>query len=212
MLSVYVRVELSVWRRVTTAPTTTADRPAGRGHPLVLHRLSVDVEQRARSSCSTTTATADNPVVTMTLQAIKYENGTLEVLDQLLLPKESKYIPILGVEDGWKVINKMQVRGALHLRSPTPRGRRSDTSSSPPLHAAGRVFRFRTHSATTMWANLGSTRRVCDAYLTANVASVSKVSTDVLHNDRPTYHFLVTCYPKFFTNNQCQHTVCLRIC
>jgi len=47
----------------------------------------------------------------MTLQAIKYENGTLEVLDQLLLPKESKYIPILGVEDGWKVINKMQVRG-----------------------------------------------------------------------------------------------------
>ncbi|XP_050542084.1 methylthioribose-1-phosphate isomerase isoform X2 [Daktulosphaira vitifoliae] len=48
----------------------------------------------------------------MTLQAIRYENGTLEVLDQLLLPKESKYIPILGVEDGWKVINKMQVRGA----------------------------------------------------------------------------------------------------
>lgn len=47
----------------------------------------------------------------MTLQAIKYENGTLEVLDQLLLPKESKYIPILGVEDGWKVINKMQVCG-----------------------------------------------------------------------------------------------------
>lgn len=45
----------------------------------------------------------------MTLQAIRYENGTLEVLDQLLLPKESKYIPILGVEDGWKVINRMQV-------------------------------------------------------------------------------------------------------
>jgi methylthioribose-1-phosphate isomerase len=55
---------------------------------------------------------SDNSAVTMTLQAIKYENGTLEVLDQLLLPKESKYIPILGVEDGWKVINKMQVRGA----------------------------------------------------------------------------------------------------
>jgi len=58
----------------------------------------------------------------MTLQAIKYENGTLEVLDQLLLPKESKYIPILGVEDGWKVINKMQVRSvqALSIRSPDP--------------------------------------------------------------------------------------------
>jgi methylthioribose-1-phosphate isomerase len=46
----------------------------------------------------------------MTLEAIRYHNGTLEVLDQLLLPAETKYIPILGVEDGWKAINKMQVR------------------------------------------------------------------------------------------------------
>ncbi|XP_065226426.1 methylthioribose-1-phosphate isomerase isoform X2 [Planococcus citri] len=48
----------------------------------------------------------------MTLEAIRYHNGTLEILDQLLLPGETKYIPILGVEDGWKAINKMQVRGA----------------------------------------------------------------------------------------------------
>ena len=46
----------------------------------------------------------------MTLEAIRYHNGTLEILDQLLLPSETKYIPILGVEDGWKAINKMQVR------------------------------------------------------------------------------------------------------
>lgn len=45
----------------------------------------------------------------MTLEAIRYQNGTLEILDQLLLPGETKYIPILGVEDGWKAINKMQV-------------------------------------------------------------------------------------------------------
>lgn len=32
----------------------------------------------------------------MALRAIEYENGTLVVLDQLLLPKESKYIPISG--------------------------------------------------------------------------------------------------------------------
>ncbi|KAF0769990.1 methylthioribose-1-phosphate isomerase isoform X2 [Aphis craccivora] len=63
----------------------------------------------------------------MTLQAIKYENGTLEVLDQLLLPKESKYIPILGVEDGWKVINKMQVGG--------PYSRRLGTLTPPPFPA-----------------------------------------------------------------------------
>ncbi|CAG9858674.1 unnamed protein product [Phyllotreta striolata] len=48
----------------------------------------------------------------MTLRAIKYDNNNLEILDQLLLPAQSKYIQVKGVEDGWKVINKMQVRGA----------------------------------------------------------------------------------------------------
>lgn len=48
----------------------------------------------------------------MTLQSIKYCDGKLEILDQLLLPVQSKYLPVKGVEDGWKVINKMQVRGA----------------------------------------------------------------------------------------------------
>ncbi|XP_034254945.1 methylthioribose-1-phosphate isomerase [Thrips palmi] len=48
----------------------------------------------------------------MTLQAIKWAGGRLEILDQLLLPHESKYIPVNGVEDGWKAINAMQVRGA----------------------------------------------------------------------------------------------------
>ncbi|XP_045469423.1 methylthioribose-1-phosphate isomerase [Harmonia axyridis] len=48
----------------------------------------------------------------MSLRAIKYENNSLEILDQLLLPAHSKYVSIKGVEDGWKAINKMQVRGA----------------------------------------------------------------------------------------------------
>ena len=46
----------------------------------------------------------------MSLRAIKYEANTLEILDQLLLPAQSKYVQVKGVEDGWKVINKMQVR------------------------------------------------------------------------------------------------------
>lgn len=46
----------------------------------------------------------------MSLKAIKYENGSLDILDQLLLPAQSKFIQVKGVEDGWKVINKMQVR------------------------------------------------------------------------------------------------------
>lgn len=48
----------------------------------------------------------------MSLQAIKYDKGQLEILDQLLLPLESKYVSVQGVEDGWQAINKMQVRGA----------------------------------------------------------------------------------------------------
>ncbi|XP_022118539.1 methylthioribose-1-phosphate isomerase [Pieris rapae] len=48
----------------------------------------------------------------MSLESIKYQRGNLEVLDQLLLPFQKKYIKVEGVEDGWKVINKMQVRGA----------------------------------------------------------------------------------------------------
>lgn len=48
----------------------------------------------------------------MSLQSIKYTAGSLEILDQLLLPVQSKYLRVAGVEDGWKAINKMQVRGA----------------------------------------------------------------------------------------------------
>lgn len=51
----------------------------------------------------------------MSLQSIKYNNGTLEILDQLLLPVQSKYLAVKGVEDGWKVINKMQVRYSLQI-------------------------------------------------------------------------------------------------
>ena len=45
----------------------------------------------------------------MTLEAIRYSDGKLEILDQLLLPLESKYIPINNTEDGWKAIKQMQV-------------------------------------------------------------------------------------------------------
>lgn len=48
----------------------------------------------------------------MALESIRYNNGKLEILDQLLLPAQNKYVSVKGVEDGWKVINRMQVRGA----------------------------------------------------------------------------------------------------
>jgi len=48
----------------------------------------------------------------MTLEAIKYKNGKLELLDQLKLPHESIYIKIECIDDGWKAIHQMNVRGA----------------------------------------------------------------------------------------------------
>jgi methylthioribose-1-phosphate isomerase len=45
----------------------------------------------------------------MTLKSIRYESGKLEILDQLLLPAQSQYIEVKGVEDGWRAIHKMHV-------------------------------------------------------------------------------------------------------
>ena len=44
-----------------------------------------------------------------TLNSIVYNNGKLNILDQLLLPEETRYISVDNVEDGWQVIKKMQV-------------------------------------------------------------------------------------------------------
>lgn len=43
------------------------------------------------------------------LKAIIWKDEKLQILDQTLLPKTTKYINVNGVEDGWKIINKMQV-------------------------------------------------------------------------------------------------------
>nr|CAG4648014.1 EOG090X08IP [Moina brachiata]SVE93087.1 EOG090X08IP [Moina brachiata] len=47
-----------------------------------------------------------------TLQAIKYNAGELEILDQLLLPESCTYIAISNVQDAWSAIREMKVRGA----------------------------------------------------------------------------------------------------
>ena len=49
----------------------------------------------------------------MSLEAIKYKNGKLEILDQLKLPFESVYINIGTIQDGWKSIHEMRVRGKI---------------------------------------------------------------------------------------------------
>ena len=48
----------------------------------------------------------------MVLQAIKYNRGSLLILDQLRLPHEEVYINIQTIQDAWDAIHNMQVRGA----------------------------------------------------------------------------------------------------
>jgi methylthioribose-1-phosphate isomerase len=49
------------------------------------------------------------------LQSLIYtneESPKLQVLDQLLIPHEKKYIDVPDVETAWTVIREMQIRGA----------------------------------------------------------------------------------------------------
>ncbi|KKK16570.1 hypothetical protein P175DRAFT_0495886 [Aspergillus ochraceoroseus IBT 24754] len=48
----------------------------------------------------------------MVLEAIRYNGGTLTIIDQLQLPFLEHYIGIETSEEGWYAIKKMQVRGA----------------------------------------------------------------------------------------------------
>ena len=48
----------------------------------------------------------------MVLEAIKYQRGSLQVLDQLQLPHKTHYDDVQTAEDGWHAIRDMRVRGA----------------------------------------------------------------------------------------------------
>lgn len=45
----------------------------------------------------------------MTLEAIRYNGGRLEVLNQLLLPAQSVYERVTSVEEAWETIRTMKV-------------------------------------------------------------------------------------------------------
>ncbi|XP_032321377.1 methylthioribose-1-phosphate isomerase isoform X4 [Camelus ferus] len=48
----------------------------------------------------------------MTLEAIRYSRGSLQILDQLLLPQQSCYEAVGSVRQAWEAIRAMKVRGA----------------------------------------------------------------------------------------------------
>ncbi|XP_069858223.1 methylthioribose-1-phosphate isomerase [Dipodomys merriami] len=48
----------------------------------------------------------------MALEAIRYSRGSLQILDQLLLPQQSRYEAVGSVQQAWEAIRAMKVRGA----------------------------------------------------------------------------------------------------
>ncbi|KAL1004903.1 hypothetical protein UPYG_G00052010 [Umbra pygmaea] len=48
----------------------------------------------------------------MTLEAIRYRAGSLQILNQLLLPHETVFDEVRTVQDGYEAIKSMKVRGA----------------------------------------------------------------------------------------------------
>lgn len=51
-------------------------------------------------------------IMSAALEPLKYTRGSFSVLDQLKIPHESVFIDVTNVEETWKVIRLMQVRGA----------------------------------------------------------------------------------------------------
>jgi methylthioribose-1-phosphate isomerase len=48
----------------------------------------------------------------MVLQAIRYQPGSLQILNQLKLPHQEEYDAITSAEDAWHAIKEMRTRGA----------------------------------------------------------------------------------------------------
>ena len=59
-----------------------------------------------------------------TLLSLKYDKAanTLEVLDQLVIPHDTRYVPVTNSEEAWAVIRKMQVGPGLSRPARAPPG------------------------------------------------------------------------------------------
>ena len=83
----------------------------------VAHPTPASPTANARARTLSAAAAAATDVITLvmatlTLEAIKYSRGSLELLDQLALPQHTKYIPIASCDEVWHAIRDMNVRGA----------------------------------------------------------------------------------------------------
>lgn len=93
---------------------------------------------------------------TMTLEAIRYSRGSLQILDQLLLPQQSRYEAVGSVRQAWEAIRAMKVRrdgGAAglevgmrqRLQPPTPES--LPAGAGRPGHSPGGLSQSRRGAA-----------------------------------------------------------------
>ncbi|XP_063787126.1 methylthioribose-1-phosphate isomerase [Pseudophryne corroboree] len=68
----------------------------------------------------------------MSLESVRYSRGSLQVLNQLLLPQESRYDPVTGVREGAEAIRTMKVRGAPAIAIVGSLSLAVELASSPP--------------------------------------------------------------------------------
>ncbi|KAG0432516.1 hypothetical protein HPB47_020777 [Ixodes persulcatus] len=109
------------------------------------------------------------------LQAIKYRNGHLEILDQLQLPHVCSYLPVKDTDAGWEVIRSMKVRGApaiaivgaLSLASELHEDKAPWTSKQElSSHVAERLAHLETSRPTAVnLANMANELRALAAWL-----------------------------------------------
>lgn len=71
----------------------------------------------------------------MTLEAIRYRAGSLQILNQLLLPHQTVYDDLRSVQDAYEAIKSMKVRG-LHLLPPFPASPGLSVHAPPPPERA----------------------------------------------------------------------------
>jgi methylthioribose-1-phosphate isomerase len=55
---------------------------------------------------------SSDKVKEMVLEAIRYKNASLQILNQLKLPHQVEYDEVHNSEDGWRAIKEMRTRGA----------------------------------------------------------------------------------------------------
>ncbi|KAM5170053.1 methylthioribose-1-phosphate isomerase [Mantella aurantiaca] len=68
----------------------------------------------------------------MSVESVRYSRGSLQVLNQLLLPHTSRYDPVTGVREGAEAIRTMKVRGAPAIAIVGSLSLAVELSSNPP--------------------------------------------------------------------------------